>query len=478
MNISQEELPITAFFPRRGNNKKENLPPARAAGKRKRLVEVEVEANSKLAKRTKGKGTTSLKPATALEHSAPKKLTHLHGTSRASMSKGKQPLQKDTRASRCHSPEVLDLTTPSLDGKRNIGPMKRRRVEQDTNAHTSSSGIRSRVVDQAFPSPPLTDLNMKNLRKSPIRFVTSTSDSRDQPNVATGHLPTPGTSVARPVVRHRSSHLHKVTFRTPTSPLAYRKGVLDFQFLLNSSLSYSPGSRHPHANGGDVTTERSHADVAQALLNVAPMGHDHAIAFSFAREDNLHGIADEDLFAVPAAEIIDPPSQPLHLRLPSQPLNHSSPIANAEASIKTSPKFVVLSLLNHILQSHTMGTTKPRRVTNTNLPSPRSVVESSQSQMLLPSADSPRRMEYVSHTVIPSSQSQVLLPFVNSPRRMERLFSSGAKNNDLVEASQIIGSSQSQVENELNLSMDVSQIGLFALPSAAENVSKNVHDDV
>jgi hypothetical protein len=227
-----------------------------------------------------------------------------------------------------------------------------------------------------------------------------------------------------------------------------------------------------------MITDRSHADVAQALLKVTPKGHDHAITFSFAREGNSIGIADDDPFAVPAAEIIVPPSQPLYLRLPPPSLNRSSPIASAGASIKTSPKFAVPSLPNHVLQSHTMETAEPRRVTDTNLSSPGAIVESSQSQMLLPSADSPRRMEYLSHTVIASSQSQVLLPFVNSPRRMERLFGPGAENNDVVQASQIIGSSQSQIESELNLSMGVSQIGLFALPSAAENASKNVHDDV
>lgn len=480
MDISQEELPITAFFPRRGNNKKENLPPARAAGKRKRdgvEVEVEVEANPKVAKRAKGKGTLmSLNLLGVLERSAPKKPTHLYGTSRASTSKGNQLLQKDIRTSRRHSPEVLDLTTPSPDGKRNAGSMRRRRVEQDTmRGHTSAPGIRSRVVDQAFPSPPLTDLSMKNPKKSPMLIATSTSGSRDQPNVATGHLPTPGTSVTRPIVRHRYSHLNKVTSRTPTSPLASRKSVLDIQLLSNSPLSSSPGDVHPPGYGGDITTDRRHADVVQALVNVAPKGHDHATASSFTREGNSNGIAGDDPFAVPAVEIIVPPSQSLHLQLLPPPLNQSSPIANAEASLKTSPKFAVPSLPNHALQSHTMETTKPRHVTDTNISSHWAIVESSQSQMLLPSADSPRRMEYLSHAVIASSQSQVLLPFVNSPRRMERL---GTENNNLVEASQIIGSSQSQIENELNLSMGVSQIGLFPLPLATENASKNVHDDV
>ncbi|KIM83818.1 hypothetical protein PILCRDRAFT_414786, partial [Piloderma croceum F 1598] len=477
MDISQEELPITAFFSRSGNNKKKNLPPARAAGKRKRDgVEVGAEANPELAKRAKGK---SLKPAAALERSAPMKPAHLYGTPRASTSKGKQPLQKGTRTSRRHSPEILDLTTPSPDGKRDAGPMRRRRVEQDTMVgHTSTSGMRSRIVNQAFPSPPLTDLSMKIFRKSPILLATSTSNSRDQPNVATGHLPTPGTSVAHPIVRYKLSHLNKVTSRTPTSPLASRKSVLDIQLLSNSPLSSSPGDVHPPGYGGDITTDRSHADVAQALVNVAPKRHDHAVASSFTRESNLNGIADDDPFAVPAVEIIVPPSQSLHLRFSPPPLNHSSTIANAEVSMKTSPRFAVPSLPNHVLQSHTMETTESRRVTDTNLSSPRAIVESSQSQMLLPSADSPRRREYLSHTVIASSQSQVLLPYVNSPRRMERLFCPGAENNNLFEASQIIGSSQSQIENELNLSMGVSQIGLFALPLATENASKTVYDDV
>jgi len=81
------------------------------------------------------------------------------------------------------------------------------------------------------------------------------------------------------------------------------------------------------------------------------------------------------------------------------------------------------------------------------------------------------------HTVVASSQSQVLLPFMDSPRRMEQLFSRGPGNdrhNDLSESSQIIGSSQSQIENELSLSMGASQIGLFPLPPAIESASQNV----
>jgi hypothetical protein len=86
-------------------------------------------------------------------------------------------------------------------------------------------------------------------------------------------------------------------------------------------------------------------------------------------------------------------------------------------------------------------------------------------------------MKYLSETVIASSQSQALLPFMNSPRRMERLFSPDAENyGHLIEASQIVGSSQSQIEKELKMSMRPSQIGLFVLPSPAESASQRVHD--
>jgi len=475
MDFSREELPITSFFARTGNNKKkENLPPTRAAGKRKRDV-VEVEADSKLTKNGKEKRAISPKPATSLDRSSLKK--QVYGTSRASMSKGKQPSQKDIRSSRPHAPplpEILDLTTPSPDRKSDPGPSKRRRVEQSAlSGHTSAPGIRSHVIGQVFPTPPLTSQSMKNTRKIPMIPTSSTSEFRNQPN-ATGQLPTPGTSVDRPIIRPRPSHLSKVVFsRTPASPLAARKGVVDIRLLLSSPLSPCPSDEHL-LNHDDVIG-RSHADVAQALLDVAPRGHDDVGSLSFTQEGNSNGVVDDDPFAAPAAGIIVPPSQPLHLPLPLPSLSHSSLIANAGASTKTSPNFAVPSLPSHVLQSHT---TEPRHpATNTNPTSPRAVVESSQSQSLLPSADSPRRMKYLSETVIASSQSQALLPFMNSPRRMERLFSPDAENyGHLIEASQIVGSSQSQIEKELKMSMRPSQIGLFVLPSPAESASQRVHD--
>jgi hypothetical protein len=72
MDISQEELPITSFFTR-ATKSKENLVPARPAGKRKRDGVETAEAGVQPAKKAKGKRTLSLKPTTALERVTPKK---------------------------------------------------------------------------------------------------------------------------------------------------------------------------------------------------------------------------------------------------------------------------------------------------------------------------------------------------------------------------------------------------------------------
>ena len=88
-------------------------------------------------------------------------------------------------------------------------------------------------------------------------------------------------------------------------------------------------------------------------------------------------------------------------------------------------------------------------------------------------------MKYPPQSDVASSQSQVLLPFLDSPRRKGRLFSPGAENNqrnDLGKDSQVIGSSQSQIEKELSLSMCGSQIGVYSMPPADRSASQSFHD--
>ena len=466
MDISNEELPITSFFSRAvKSKKKENLPLTRATGKRKRGG-MQDESDS-----SKEKGKRKKPSTAALDRTTPKKSVHMHEAPRALMSKEKQAPKEFAVASRSRTPpssEIVDLTTPSPDGKNDRGPSKRRKTEKGSlTSHTLASEKHTHIVGQIFPTPPPSD------QKTGPRMIpgTSYSVSHYQP-VTNGALPTPETTLVRPINRPRPSRLNKVTFpEVLTSPLASKKGVLDTQPPSSSPLSPCPSDQRLSAGDG-IVVRRGH--VTQALLDVAPKRHNNVIGRFDTLEGNAKQIVDDDPFAAPVAEIIIPPSQPLHSQCSSPSSRPSSP-AYTGISTKTAPIFAVPSVPNPVLQLHI---TEPHHPTDTNLSPLRAVVESSQSQHVLPSADSPRRATYLHQSVAPSSQSQVLLPFMDSPRRMRLLFSPKIERNkhsDLDDGGQIVGSSQSQTEKDLSLSMGVSQIGLFTLPPAVQSTSQEAH---
>jgi hypothetical protein len=471
MDISREELPITSFFSRAvKNKKKENLPLTRDAGKRKR------DGLQDEPDLSKEKGKRKMPSTTALDRITPKKSAHVHRASRALMTKEKQAAKEFIPASGSRTPpsfEIVDLTTPSSDGKKDPGPSKRRKTEKGSlTSHTLALEKHTHVVGQIFPTPPPSDQLMKtgSRRKSMIPG-TSYSVPRDQP-VTNGGLPTPETTLVRPNNRPGPSRLNKVTFpQVLTSPLASKKGIPDTRSPSSSPLLPCPSDERLSAGDG-IVMGRGH--VTQALLDVAPKGRNNIVGGFDTLGDNAKRIVDDDPFAAPAAEIIVPPSQLLYSQY-SPPSLRPSPPAYTEISTKTAPIFAVPPLPNHVLQLHT---TEPHHPTDINLSPLRAVVESSQSQHALPFADSPRRATYLHQSAVPSSQSQVLLPFMDSPRRRRLLFSPKIKrnkHNDLDDGSQIVGSSQSQTEKELSLSMGLSQIGLFALPPTVQSASQEAH---
>jgi hypothetical protein len=414
MDLSKEELPITSFFSRAGNNKKkENLPPTRAAAKRKRD---EAAADSRP---DKGKKTKSLKDAAGLNRATLKK-----PTSRASM-------EKRTNASLSH---VIDLTTPSPERKHDIG-------------HSKMPG--NGALPSVFPTPPPTDLPIKTSARNNSTIPLS------QRNPA-GSLPTPGTSNARPTVHFKPSGLNKVAFPGPsTSPLATRKGVPNMRLLSSSPLSGCSIDEVPSARDSNITISTSNTGVVHALFKAAPK----RLGNSPVHEGDTTATADDDPFAAPDNEIIIPSSQPFHLSKPPPP----SPTARAATTVSASPIFAI--------PSHPIRAMALPRAADPYFSPTRSIVESSQSQLLHPSVNSPSRLRYLPQVIIASSQSQVLLPTLGSPRRAERLFRPVleiSKHNDI----ELVGSSQSQSEKELSLS---TQIGLFPLPPAVESASRNFH---
>src|SRR5882762_6318850 len=273
-------------------------------------------------------------------------------------------------------------------------------------------------------------------------------------------------SVPRANNRARPSRLSNVTFaHTSTSLLASRETVFDISYPLRSPLSSCSSDDRSPVHASDVALS-SHA-VVQALLDVAPKGSDNVVDVFGADEGNANW--DTGPFAAPVSVST---SSSINAQLPLASFSVSSPVTNGQTSTKTSPMFAMPLLPTHVRSSRTMD--ELPCPSDSGLSPSRIIVESSQSQSLLPSAQSPRRTKQLPVLVIPSSQSQVLLPFMNSPRRSEKLFNPDAGNdkyNDFGEGSQIIGSSQSQIEKELSPPM-----GVFALPSVAENASQIVHE--
>ena len=121
-------------------------------------------------------------------------------------------------------------------------------------------------------------------------------------------------SVARPGNHARPSHLRKIAFPlAQTSPLAARKGAVDVQLLCSPPLSFD--AEEVSGNCADVTQ----------AFSVAMAAHDSGVDLLGAYEDNTNVMVDDDPFAAPAAEVLVPSSQPLHLQLLRPSLPPSAP---------------------------------------------------------------------------------------------------------------------------------------------------------
>lgn len=429
MDFSQQELPITAFFSRAVKKKKDDRPLTRYATKRKRHS---LEAQQAQATQEGDRiGASSSTNERSLDIVAPTKSKFISGSSRTLTVSGKrlQVLIDETP-----SPEVIDLTSSSPGSKTNakLGPSKRRRV--DVPAH----GVRL-----ALATPPSSTRGRK-----PDHFHLSTLTAKARP-IARGVLPTPATSVPR-----RPSHLGRVAVpHAPTSPLESRTTVPNNELPWSSPLSSCP-SDDPHDDNGG----KSHADVAQALLDVAPVRRNADVANLFrAREVETSG-GDDPFAAPPEGNILVPSSPSPSITDMPPPSTTPTRRSGFELSTVTSP-FLAPALSN--------------RTTNVLHHAPQSVVESSQSQFLLPFKDSPRRRKMMPEFVVTSSQSQILLPFFDSPRRQQRIFTPAARDIDLQDENEIVPTSQGQLEDEMYLGMDVLQFELHAMPTFNESVSQN-----
>lgn len=433
MNLSQSELPLTSFWDyipgssRTSNNKKENGQSSRPKGKRKRDG---LHAKAKPENLEKGKRTEAitLKEMTVLHRTTPKKPSRIYGVARVSTSKGQQlALDNISQQRTSHSVEVLDLTSSPDSPTRN---RKQRRVEKVMpDDHPLSSDTHAHV-DQTFPTPPPT-LFSKSMAW-PIAVG-------GQPS-APGPLPTPGTSVPRLRKRAKPSQLSKIPIPSKsTSPLASRQGA-----IMPSSPLF-PGLIDIQPMADD-----SNAEIWQALRDVASKSHN----------DDLLGRGDEDdnPFTTSSAA-------PSSKSLSNNFLHRSISVAQAET---TSPVIAIHSLPNQL------RTMQPLRLTDPIVSPSKCLIESSQSQILLPFADSPRRKQHSHPNIVSSSQSQILLPFADSPRRMKELFAPAMQNNELVnlgESVRVVPSSQSQTEKELRFSSP--HIGLFALPDVIQEANDN-----
>ena len=433
MDITKSELPLTSFWDRIPNTrKKENKPPAR---KRKRN-DTE-QGGSSLKQQPLQDATT---PHSGVEGNKP---NHVDDTS-THMGKGKGSVHEGI-------PSLLQgLTIVSdYDAERHGSrPPKRRRAEANTSP--SNRGI---------PTPPPTQVAKKAKHRSALRPSSSLT------RVA-HHLPAPGTSVPRHTGRVRPS-----AGKLP-SPLAARH-LPNSQDPSGSPLFSRPDDERPLSHSISLMTARSHANIVKAFLHAPPRQHDRPVVDHHTAGKEL----DDDPFSVTAAPAFVPSSQHFEDNLPLPPPNIPTSISHndQENSVSTS-----------LIADMTITT-----ASNSIIPPGRSVVESSQSQYLLPLTPSPHRhrARYAGRETAESSQTQALLLQAGSPRRDM----STHAPRDIVESSQsqallanvnsplwrtkiaIIPSelssaalgqvegSQSQAEQELTLSTGISQHGLFAL---------------
>lgn len=443
MDITKSELPLTSFWDRIPNTrKKENQPPA---GKRKRN---DTEGGGGSSLKQKGKGKQPLQDASLLRSRADaKKPKHIYGKPKPSAHKDKckDSAHKDIRSLMQGVAAVSDHHAEGRDGS---GPLKRRRVE--TSASPSDKGI---------PTPPPTN-GAKKVQHHRDNSAIGSSSALIR---AAHHLPTPGTSVPRHVGRVRPSLGKPPLPVAPSSPLAARR-VPNSRDPSSSPLSSCHSDDQTPSHSVSAVSGRSHANIAKALLDVAPRQHelpavDHA---TLGKESN------DDPFSVPAAPAFVPSSQRFEDNLALPPLDTSTSITyhDKENMVTTSPMAdtTITTALNSIISPH------------------RSVIESSQSQYLVPHASPPRRyvakhaaretiessqsqalLRHAPGETVESSQSQALFSIVSSPHRRRRI--SGILNGpSSAESSQVVEGSQSQTERKLTLSTAISQLGLFSLP--------------
>ena len=434
MDITQSELPLTSFWDRIQNTrKKENQPPA---GKRKRNV---TGGGSSLKQR--GKDKQPLQDATIPRsrvggNDKPKSSNHI--------GEGKESAHEDT-------PSLLQgaaIVSDRHDGR----PWKRRR-----EALLSDSGV---------PTPPPT-----HVKKAQHRRDSSAPRPSSSLIHAAHHLPTPGASVPR-VARVRPLVGKPSSLVAPFSPLAARH-------ILNSRGPSSPSSSsrnddQPSSHSISVMTARSHANIVKAFLHADPRQHDRP-----AVDNRTAGKEpDDDPFSVTTAPAFVPSSQHFEDNLPLPPLNIPTSISfnDQENMVATPPisditKTTALDSIITPRQSVVESSQSQHLLPHTSSPhrhmaryAGRETVESSQSQVLFPQAGSPRRdmSTYAPQDIVESSQTQAPLPNINSllqRTQIARIWSGPSS----AAVGQVVEGSQSQAERELTSSMGMSQLGLFTL---------------
>ena len=326
-------------------------------------------------------------------------------------------------------------------------PPKRRRAE----ANASPS-------DKRIPTPPPTQVAKTAQHRSSLR------PSSPLTRVA-HHLPTPGTSVPRHTGRVRPKLPSPVA---SSSPLVARH-LPNTQDPSGSPLFSRPDDERPLSHSISLTTARSHANIVVAFLHAPPRQHDQPVVDHHRAGKE----PDDDPFSVTAAPAFVPSSQHFEDNLPLPPPNIPTSISHNDQGNLVSTSLIADMIIT--------------TASNSIIPPRRSVVESSQSQYLLPLTPSPHRhrARYAGRETVESSQTQLLLLQAGSPRRNM----STHAPRDIVESSQSqallanvnsplwrtkiakipsglssaalgqVEGSQSQAEQELTLSIGISQQG-------------------